>query len=51
MRNFFLFTLCSVVVGFGLGVSATSSAQTAADRIVVSRTAAYCEAGLTEFCK
>ena len=50
MRTFFLLFAAATVTGFGFGVAATSSAQTAADRIVESRTAQYCEAGLTEFC-
>lgn len=50
MRTFLLLFAAATVTGFGFGVAATSSAQTAADRIVESRTAQYCEAGLTEFC-
>ena len=51
MRSFLLFFATSIVVGFGFGIAATNSAQSAAERVVDSRLAAYCEAGLTEFCK
>jgi len=50
MRTFFLLSAALAVTGFGFGVAATSSAQIAADRIVESRAAQYCQAGLNEFC-
>ena len=50
MRTFFLLFSAATVIGFGFGVVATSSAQNAADRIVESRIAQYCEEGFTEFC-
>ena len=50
MRTFFFFFAAATVIGFGFGVTATSSAQIAADRIVESRAAEHCQAGLNEFC-
>ena len=50
MRTFFFFFAAATVIGFGFGVTATSSAQSTVDRIVESRAAQYCQAGLNEFC-
>ena len=50
MRTFFVFFAAATVIGFGFGVSTTSSAQDTVDRIVESRIAHYCEKGLIEFC-
>jgi len=50
MRTFFFFFAAATVIGFGFGITATSSAQSTVDRIVESRTAHYCEEGFNEFC-
>ena len=50
MRTFFVFFAAANVIGFGFGVSTTSSAQDTVDRIVESHVAQYCEKGLIEFC-
>lgn len=51
MRNLFLYLAVTGVIGFGFGIAATSSANSAADRIVELRAAQYCAAGITELCK
>ena len=50
MRTFFLLFAAATVTGFGLGATATSTAQKAVDRIFESRSAQFCEKGFTEFC-
>jgi len=50
MRSFFLLFTAAIVTGFGFGITATSSAQNAADLIIESRSAQYCEKGFIEFC-
>ena len=48
MRTFFVLIVAAAFTGFG--VTASTSAQSAAHRIAESRAARYCEVGLTEFC-
>ena len=50
MRSFFVLIVAAAFTGFGFGVTASTSAQSAAHRIAESRAARYCEVGLTEFC-
>ena len=51
MKTFFIFFFGIWTLGFAAGVLASNSATEAAQRVVDNRTASYCEAGLTEFCK
>lgn len=51
MKSFALVFFGIWTIGFGAGVIASSSATSAADRIVSERSASYCAAGLQEFCK
>ena len=50
MRTLFLLFAAATVTGFGLGATATSTAQNAVDRIFESQAAQYCEKSFTEFC-